>query len=89
MLNLLRSKFSELKITVHGFRSTFRTWAEEEGKYQHYAIKFSQKHQLPDKIEKAYLRSDLFHQRKTIMNDWEGISHYLKKVKLVHCKRKC
>ena len=71
MLNLLKTKFSELKITVHGFRSTFRTWAEEEGKYQHYAIKFSQAHQLPNKIEKAYLRSDLFHQRITIMNDWE------------------
>ena len=70
MLNLLRYKFSELKVTVHGFRSTFRTWAEEEGKYQHYVIKFSQAHQLPDKIEKAYLRSDLFQQRKIIMNDW-------------------
>ena len=71
MLNLLRTQFPELKVTVHGFRSTFRTWAEEEGKYQHYAIKFSQAHQLPDKIEKAYLRSDLFEQRKKIMNDWE------------------
>ena len=62
MLNLLKTKFSELKITVHGFRSTFRTWAEEENKYQHYVIKFSQAHQLPNKIEKAYLRSDLFHK---------------------------
>ena len=71
MLNLLKSKFSELKITVHGFRSTFRTWAEEEGKYQYYAIKFSQAHQLPNKIEKAYLRSDLLQERIKIMNDWE------------------
>ena len=72
MLNLLKTKFSELKITVHGFRSTFRTWAEEENKYQHYVIKFSQAHQLPNKIEKAYSRSDLFQQRKIIMNDWEN-----------------
>ena len=71
MLNLLKTRFPDLKVTVHGFRSTFRTWAEEEGKYQHYVIKFSQAHQLPDKIEKAYLRSDLFQQRKIIMNDWE------------------
>ena len=71
MLNLLKSKFSEFKITVHGFRSTFRTWAEEEGKYQYYAIKFSQAHQLPNKIEKAYLRSDLLQERIKIMNDWE------------------
>ena len=71
MLNLLKTKFSELKITVHGFRSTFRTWAEEENKYQHYVIKFSQAHQLPNKIEKAYLRSDLLQERIKIMNDWE------------------
>ena len=71
MLNLLKTKFSELKITVHGFRSTFRTWAEEENKYQHYVIKFSQAHQLPNKIEKAYLRSDLLKERIKIMNDWE------------------
>ena len=67
----MKTKFSELKITVHGFRSTFRTWAEEEGKYQYYAIKFSQAHQLPNKIEKAYLRSDLLQERIKIMNDWE------------------
>ena len=53
------------------FRSTFRTWAEEQGKYQHYAIKFSQAQQLPDKVEKAYMRSNLLEQRKIIMNDWE------------------
>ena len=71
MLNLLKTKFSEWKITVYGFRSTFRTWAEEENKYQHYVIKFSQAHQLPNKIEKAYLRSDLLQERIKIMNDWE------------------
>ena len=71
MLHLLKSKFRNLRITTHGFRSTFRTWAEEQGKYQYYAIKFSQAHELPNKIEKAYMRSDLMPERTIIMNDWE------------------
>ena len=71
MLHLLKSRFRNLRITTHGFRSTFRTWAEEQGKYQYYAIKFSQAHELPNKIEKAYMRSDLMPERTMIMNDWE------------------
>ena len=55
----LKKEFSHLKITVHGFRSTFRDWAEEIGKYQHHAIEFCLAHQLPNKVEKAYLRTDL------------------------------
>ena len=71
MLVFLKKQFPHLKITVHGFRSTFRDWAEETGNYHHHAIEFSLAHQLPTKVEKAYLRSDLFEQRKFIMNDWE------------------
>jgi len=71
MLIFLKKQFPHLKITVHGFRSSFRDWAEETGNYQHHAIEFSLAHQLPTKFEKAYLRSDLIDQRKTVMNDWE------------------
>ena len=71
MLVFLKKEFSHLKITVHGFRSTFRDWAEETGKYQHHAIEFCLAHQLPNKVEKAYLRSNLFGLRIRIMNDWE------------------
>ena len=46
MLVFVKKRFPHFKITNHGFRSTFRTWAEEQGKYQHYAIKFSQAQQF-------------------------------------------
>ncbi len=71
MLVFLKKRFSKYKTTVHGFRSTFRTWAEETGKYPHHAIEFCLAHQLPSKVEKAYMRSNLMEQRKIIMNDWE------------------
>ena len=71
MLVFLKKHYNKKKITVHGFRATFRTWAEETGKYQHYAIEFCLAHQLPTKVEKSYVRTNLFDMRKIIMNDWE------------------
>jgi len=71
MLVFLKKQFPYLKVTVHGFRATFKTWAEETGNYQHHAIEFCLAHQLPSKVEKAYLRTNLTEQRKVIMNDWE------------------
>ena len=71
MLVFLKKQFPQLKITVHGFRATFKTWAEETGNYQHHAIEFCLAHQLPSKVEKAYLRTNLTEQRKQIMDDWE------------------
>ena len=71
MLVFLKKQFPHQSITVHGFRATFRDWAEETGNYSHHAIEFCLAHQLPNKVEKAYLRTDLTKQRKIIMNDWE------------------
>ena len=71
MLVFLKKHYTKKKVTVHGFRSTFRTWAEEVGQYQHHAIEFCLAHQLPTKVEKSYLRTNLFEMRKIIMNDWE------------------
>ena len=71
MLVFLKKQHTKKKVTVHGFRSTFRTWAEETGLYQHHAIEFCLAHQLPTKVEKSYLRTNLFEMRKKIMNDWE------------------
>lgn len=71
MLVFLKKQFPQLKITVHGFRATFKTWAEETGNYQPHAIEFCLAHELPNKVEKAYLRTNLTEQRKVIMNDWE------------------
>ena len=72
MLVFVKKHYLKTKITVHGFRATFRTWAEETGKYQHHAIEFCLAHQLPTKVEKSYLRTNLFVMRKAIMEDWQN-----------------
>ena len=49
MLVFTKKHYTKTKVTVHGFRATFRTWAEETGNYQHHAIEFCLAHQLPTK----------------------------------------
>ena len=72
MLKLIKTEFPRKKITVHGFRSTFREWAAHQGCYDHDAIEFSLAHKLPDPTKAAYLRSDLLDKRRSLMDDWGG-----------------
>ena len=57
-------------VTVHGFRSTFRNWAAEQTSYPREVCEHALAHQLPDKVEAAYLRSDLLGKRRALMEDW-------------------
>ena len=55
--------------TMHGFRSTFRDWAAENGIDQVLAEK-SLMHATGNEVEQAYQRSDLLEQRRTVMKAW-------------------
>ena len=78
---LLRRAITEPKadlITVHGFRSTFRNWAAEQTSHPREVCEHALAHQLPDKVEAAYLRSDLLDKRRALMEEW---AHYCLKSK--------
>jgi integrase len=57
-------------ITVHGFRSTFRTWAAEQTAFPSDVIEMSLAHSTGSKVELAYQRSDLFEKRRRLMDAW-------------------
>lgn len=57
-------------VTVHGFRSSFRDWAAEETRFSREAAEMALAHSIPDAVEAAYRRGDLFDQRRKLMNDW-------------------
>ena len=57
-------------VTVHGFRSTFDDWASETTTHKDKAIDFALAHKLRDKVREAYLRGNLFDDRKHLMEDW-------------------
>ena len=57
--------------TVHGFRSSFRDWAAEKAPDVPFTVAEScLGHQSGSAVEKAYLRSDLFDQRRDLMDRW-------------------
>lgn len=57
-------------ITVHGFRSTFRDWASEQTSFAREVAEAALAHKIPDAVEAAYRRGDLFDKRCRLMNDW-------------------
>lgn len=58
-------------ITVHGFRATFRTWAEEQTSYPRDVKELALAHTIGEsETERAYLRTKHLPQRTQLMSDW-------------------
>jgi hypothetical protein len=57
-------------LTVHGFRSTFRTWAEERTAYPREVWEQALAHTIGSAVERAYRRTDLLERRARLMADW-------------------
>ena len=57
--------------TAHGFRSCFKTWAEQETHHANGVIEAALAHLVGDKVERSYMRGDWFEKRRALMNDWE------------------
>jgi integrase len=70
MLEMLRGMRPGL--TVHGFRSTFRTWASEQTNFPREVAEAALAHTIPDAVERAYRRGDLFDKRRKLMDAWSA-----------------
>ncbi len=57
-------------VTVHGFRSSFRDWAEDVARYPYGAIKAALAHTISDKTDAAYRRGDAYDIRVELMEAW-------------------
>ncbi|HHL22679.1 MAG TPA: site-specific integrase [Aliiroseovarius sp.] len=69
MANLLR-RLGRSDVTVHGFRSSFRDWAEERGGMAREVAELSLAHEVGNATERAYRRSDLLDKRRELMDRW-------------------
>ena len=58
------------RITVHGFRSSFRMWAAEATDFPREVAEHALAHQLPDTVERAYQRGSQFAKRAALMAQW-------------------
>jgi len=79
MLNYLQRKKDYEKITVHGFRSSFRDWAAEKGNFPREVCEQALAHSLADQTEAAYQRADYFDKRVVLMQAWADYCFGVKK----------
>ena len=56
--------------TVHGFRSSFRDWCEEQTAFPPAVAEMALGHTVGSGVERAYRRTDLFEKRRALMTAW-------------------
>jgi integrase len=56
--------------TIHGFRSSFSTWAHEQTAHASHTIEISLAHNVGSETERAYRRTDMLAKRRQLMEQW-------------------
>jgi integrase len=79
MLQFLQRKDGLEKLTVHGFRSSFRDWAAEKGNFAREVCEQALAHALKDQTEAAYQRADYLEKRVALMQEWANYCFGIKK----------
>jgi integrase len=67
MLKHLKEITGDPSLTVHGFRTTFRTWAQEETEFDRETVEHCMHHILGDEAEKAYKRGEALKKRRAVL----------------------
>ena len=70
LTKVLRAHGLAERATVHGFRTSFRTWTMEQTDAPWAVGEAALAHQLGGSVEQAYARSDLFDRRRVLMQQW-------------------
>ena len=70
LTKLLRDSGLSDRATVHGFRTSFRTWASERTSVPHAVCEMALAHRVGSDVERSYARSDLFEKRRGLMDQW-------------------
>jgi integrase len=58
------------RATVHGFRSSFKTWATEKTDHPWEVIELCLSHKIGNAVARAYLRGDALDKRRIVMAEW-------------------
>ncbi len=82
-LEMALRRMERTDITAHGFRSSFRDWAEEKTRFKRSVIEAALAHKIQDKVEAAYLRTKLFDQRIPLMQSWAAFATAAPSMKVV------
>ena len=59
-------------ITGHGFRASFKTWADEIATFPNAVVEQAMGHQVGTQSERVYSRTDLLDLRRKLMEAWSN-----------------
>ena len=81
LTKVLRATGLADRATVHGFRSSFRDWADICTSAPDAAVELSLAHEVGSEVRQAYAQSDLLDLRQPLLDAWaeyitEGIDIY-------------
>ena len=62
----------DMKVTVHGFRSTFKDWATDHTSFIDQLSEHALAHVVGDASRRAYARSDMLEKRRGLMDAWSA-----------------
>src|SRR6516165_2478239 len=68
MIEFLRK--NGIKVSVHGFRSTFRNWCGDKTQFDRETAEACLAHQVGNEVERAYRTSDALEKRRAVMEAW-------------------
>jgi integrase len=85
--NMALRRMERTEITPHGFRSTFRDWAEEKTNFPNNVVEAALAHTIKNKVEAAYLRTKLLEKRKDLMKAWSAFATAAPVAKVVRMVR--
>jgi integrase len=60
----------ETRVSTHGFRTSFRTWAAERTDFPREVAEAALAHLFAGPVERAYQRTDFFQKRRGLMDAW-------------------
>jgi len=69
-LAMLLRRIKVTKVTVHGFRSSFRDWAADVAQAPREVAESALAHLIGNDVERAYRRGDALEQRRQLMSRW-------------------
>jgi integrase len=67
---LVKDVAGDKQTTVHGLRSCFKDWCSERTNFAREVSEMALAHAIPDAVEAAYRRGDLFEKRRKLMDAW-------------------
>ena len=70
MLKKLKEISGDPKLTVHGLRGTFRSWAQDETEFEEEIVEHCMHHITGDAAEKAYKHGKAVKRRRAVLQAW-------------------